>query len=107
MDCPLISLRKVYYVELAGQLRNLAHQALFAAARSELIKLAKRFDLISVEETRMRAHPSHASPRMEESRSPDYQAKAPNLLKVLSSTRPNRTTSTTESKFQVPINWKI
>ena len=48
MDDPLILRRSVYYVELASQLRNLAHQALFAAARSELIKLAKRFDGISV-----------------------------------------------------------
>lgn len=44
MDGPLILRRRVYYVELVSQLRFLAHQAFFAAARSELIKLAKRFD---------------------------------------------------------------
>lgn len=48
MDGSFVLYRRVYYVELASQLRSLAHQALFAAARSELIRLAKRFDSVSV-----------------------------------------------------------
>lgn len=44
MDDDLASQRRGYYGELASQLRNLAHKALFAAARRDLIKLARRFD---------------------------------------------------------------